>query len=70
LDVLEFGLFLMIRSSDRGWSQPAVVEIRLLGPLEAFDDAGSAVTLAGPKLRALLAVLASRPGQVCRPSGW
>jgi predicted ATPase/DNA-binding SARP family transcriptional activator len=40
------------------------VDVRLLGTLEVFDDAGQAVTVSGAKLRALLAELALRPGQV------
>ena len=35
-----------------------------MGPLEVFDDAGSPLMLAAGKLRALLAVLALRAGQV------
>jgi predicted ATPase/DNA-binding SARP family transcriptional activator len=40
------------------------VEIRLLGALEVLDDKGNPVALPGAKLRALLAALALRPGQV------
>jgi DNA-binding SARP family transcriptional activator len=40
------------------------VEIRLLGALEVLDDAGAVVAVSGAKLRALLAALAIRPGQV------
>jgi DNA-binding SARP family transcriptional activator len=40
------------------------VDIRLLGTLEIVDDSGAAVTVAGPKLRCLLAALAVRPGRV------
>jgi predicted ATPase/DNA-binding SARP family transcriptional activator len=40
------------------------VDIRLLGTLEVVDDSGAAVTVAGAKLRSLLAALAVRPGQV------
>jgi predicted ATPase/DNA-binding SARP family transcriptional activator len=40
------------------------VDVRLLGPLQVFDDAGEAVTVSGAKPRALLAELALRPGRV------
>jgi DNA-binding SARP family transcriptional activator len=43
---------------------PGSVEIRLLGALEVLDDAGAVVAVSGAKLRALLAALAIRPGQV------
>jgi DNA-binding SARP family transcriptional activator len=39
------------------------MEIRLLGALEVLDDAGSVISLPGAKRRALLAILALRPGQ-------
>ena len=39
------------------------LEVRLLGPIEAQRD-GAAVSLGGPKPRALLAVLALEPGRV------
>ncbi|NLT55316.1 MAG: hypothetical protein GXX79_12310 [Actinomycetales bacterium] len=44
-------------------SGPAVVEVRLLGPLEAFV-AGEPVVVVGQRSRALLAVLALTPGEV------
>jgi predicted ATPase/DNA-binding SARP family transcriptional activator len=40
------------------------VDIRLLGTLEVVDDSGAALTVAGAKLRRLLAALAVRPGRV------
>ena len=40
------------------------MEVRLLGALEVTDDSGTQVALAGAKLRALLALLALRPGRV------
>jgi predicted ATPase/DNA-binding SARP family transcriptional activator len=40
------------------------MDIRLLGTLEVVDDSGALVPVAGAKLRALLAALAMRPGQV------
>src|SRR3981081_2344444 len=38
--------------------------VGLLGGLEVLDDEGREVVVAGPKLRALLAVLALQPGRV------
>jgi predicted ATPase/DNA-binding SARP family transcriptional activator len=43
---------------------PSAVDIRLLGSLEVVDDSGAEIALSGAKLRALLAALAMRPGQV------
>src|SRR3954451_8744959 len=40
------------------------MRIGLLGALEVLDDEGREVAVAGPKLRALLAVLALHPGRV------
>src|SRR3954449_12621853 len=40
------------------------MHIGLLGALEVFDDDGNEVTVAGAKLRALLAVLALHVGRV------
>jgi WD40 repeat protein/DNA-binding SARP family transcriptional activator len=40
------------------------VQFRILGPLEALDDAGQPLVLGGAKQRALLAVLLLRAGQV------
>jgi DNA-binding SARP family transcriptional activator len=40
------------------------MEVRLLGALEVLDEAGCPVLLPGAKRRALLAILALRPGQV------
>jgi predicted ATPase/DNA-binding SARP family transcriptional activator len=40
------------------------VDISLLGSLEVVDDSGTAVVVSGAKLRALLAILALRAGQV------
>ena len=40
------------------------MRIGLLGALEVFDDDGNEITIAGAKLRALLAVLALRVGRV------
>src|SRR5436190_1293790 len=40
------------------------MRIGLLGGLEVLDDEGRSVTVAGPKLRALLAMLALQPGRV------
>ncbi len=40
------------------------MEIRLLGALEVIDGSGLTVTVAGAKLRALLALLAVQPGRV------
>src|SRR3954447_22572129 len=40
------------------------MHIGLLGALEVFDDDGNEITLAGAKLRALLAVLALHVGRV------
>jgi hypothetical protein len=40
------------------------VEIRLLGTLEVVDGSGKPVIVAGAKLRALLALLATCPGRV------
>jgi DNA-binding SARP family transcriptional activator len=40
------------------------VEICLLGPLEVLDDRGTRIEVPGTKLRALLSVLALRPGEV------
>jgi predicted ATPase/DNA-binding SARP family transcriptional activator len=43
------------------------VQVRLLGPLEVFDDDGVAVAVSGAKLRALLARLALDPGRPVPP---
>src|SRR3954469_25678579 len=40
------------------------VRVGLLGGLEVLDDDGREVAVAGPKLRALLAILALQPGRV------
>ena len=40
------------------------MRVGLLGGLEVLDDEGRDVVVAGPKLRALLAVLALQPGRV------
>jgi len=40
------------------------MRIGLLGALEVFDDDGNEITIAGAKLRALLAILALRVGHV------
>src|SRR5580765_3067145 len=40
------------------------MRIGLLGGLEVLDDEDRAVVVAGPKLRAMLAVLALQPGRV------
>src|SRR3954447_21283739 len=40
------------------------MRVGLLGVLEVVDDGGREVEVAGPKLRALLAVLAMHPGRV------
>src|SRR4051794_35358585 len=40
------------------------MRVGLLGGLEVLDDEGRNVVVAGPKLRALLAMLALQPGRV------
>src|SRR5262245_837572 len=40
------------------------MEVRLLGPLEVVGDDGTPVSVGGPRPRALLALLALRPGEV------
>ena len=40
------------------------MEVRLLGTLEVFDDAGRPVDVRGVKLRTLLALLALRVGEI------
>jgi predicted ATPase/DNA-binding SARP family transcriptional activator len=42
----------------------ATVRVGLLGGLEVLDDDGRAIVVAGPKVRALLAVLALQPSRV------
>jgi DNA-binding SARP family transcriptional activator len=49
---------------ERHWSQTGEVEVRLFGPVELVGDDGFIVDVGAPKVRQLLAVLASDPGRV------
>ncbi|GII30851.1 BTAD domain-containing putative transcriptional regulator [Planotetraspora mira] len=45
------------------------MRVSLLGAMEVTDDDGERIVVAGPRVRALLAVLAVRPGQVVSADG-
>src|SRR4051794_7321538 len=47
-----------------GRRQGGAVDIRILGPLEVLDDDGQRIEVAGRRQRAVLAMLALRPGAV------